>query len=104
MLYPELDDPRQSNIPSLTPYGLENGFVQDFRLHYKGEKLIIQWESLARLRWQFLSALQSSPNLRSGKQKEREMFRKAGNGLTQLALHARLCSYMTQYLTPEQRG
>jgi hypothetical protein len=104
VLYPELDDPQRSNVPSLTPYGLENGFVQDFRLHYQGQKLIVQWESLARIRWMLLSALHSKPNMRSGKQKERELFRKAGNELSQLALHARLCSYMTQYLTPEQRG
>ena len=91
VLYPELDDPQRSNVPSLTPYGLENAFVQDFRLAYQGQSWVVQWESLARIRWMLLSALHSAPNMRSVKQKEREMFRKAGNELSQLALHARLC-------------
>jgi hypothetical protein len=99
--YPELDDPQNSNIPSISPHGMLNFFVQDIGLYYHDVHIGLQLEPLAYLKWQLLSTLQhhhSRPSFN-----EREAFCKHAGELVQILLHHCFCQHMERLLPPESR-
>jgi hypothetical protein len=99
--YPELDDPQNANIPSVSPHGLLNFFVQDIGLYYHDMHIGLQLEPLAYLKWQLLSTLQHHHTRSSFN--EREAFCAHASDLVQILLHHCFCQHMERFLPRDQK-